>query len=198
MSLLKHRERHHDHHAGDGGHEEEALSGVVQAYNYSPKGGVEGMLIQDGDRSLQVNLPPNLGLAIALTNAVGQSVEATVEPEQEVKKHPKGEHPVYRLVSLKATDGRVFGPTGPGHEEAVTVEGIVSRLNYAKHGEVNGVVLESGKFLHLKPDGMKHTGLQVGQQVTAEGRARPTALGQRAIEAEVVNGVPIGPKKPHR
>ena len=198
MSLLKHGKRHHDRHAGDGDHEEETLSGVVQAYNYSPKGGVEGMLVLDGERILQVNLPPDLGLAIALTNAVGQSVEATVEPEQEDKKHPKGEHPVYRLGSLKATDGRVFGPAGPGHEEPVTVEGIVSRFNYAKHGEPNGVVLESGEFLHLKPDGMKHTGLQVGQQVTAEGRARPTPLGQRAIEAEAVNGVPIGPKKPPR
>jgi hypothetical protein len=198
MSLLKHRERHNDHHVGDGGHKEETLSGVVQAYNYSPKGGVEGMLIQEGDRTLQVNLLPDLGLAIALTNAVGQSVEATVEPEPEDKKHPKREHSVYRLVSLTATDGRVFGPAGPGHEEAVTVEGIVSRFNYAKHGEANGVVLESGEFLHLKPDGMKHTGLQVGQQVTAEGRARPTPLGQSAIEAEVVNGIPIGSKKPPR
>jgi hypothetical protein len=198
MSLLKHGKRHHDHHAGDGGHEEKTLSGVIQAYNYSPKGGVEGMLIQEGDRTLQVNLPPDLGLAIALTNAVGQSVEATVEPEPEDKKYPKGEHSVYRLVSLKSTDGRVFGPVGPGHEEAVIVEGIVSRLNYAKHGEANGVVLESGEFLHLKPDGMKHTGLQVGQQVAAEGRARPTPLGQRAIEAELVNGFSIGPKKPPR
>jgi hypothetical protein len=196
MSLLKHRERHHHHHAGDGGHEEETLSGVVQAYNYSPKGGVEGMLIQVGDRTLQVNLPHDLGLAIALTNAVGQSVKTTVEPEPEDKKHPKGEHSVYRLVSLRATDGRVFRPAGSGHEEAVTVEGIISRLNYAKHGEVNGVVLESGEFLHLKPDGMKHTELQVGQQVTASGRARPTPLGHRAIEAELVNGFSIGPKKP--
>ncbi|SIN98282.1 hypothetical protein SAMN05444166_1901 [Singulisphaera sp. GP187] len=198
MSLLKHRKRHHDRDARDGGHEEETLNGVVQAYNYSPKGGVEGMLIQEGDRTLQINLTPDIGLAIALAAGVGQSVEATVEPEPEAKKHPKGEHPVHRLVVLKATNGRMFASAGPGHGEAVTVEGVVSRLNYAKHGEANGVVLESGDFLHLKPDGMKRAGLQVGQQIRAEGRARPTPLGQRAIEAEIVNGLSLGSKKPPR
>jgi hypothetical protein len=43
---------------------------------------------------------------------------------------------------------------------------------------------------------MRATGLAVGDRVTAEGTARPTATGRRAVEAATVNGVEIGHKKP--
>ena len=51
----------------------------------------------------------------------------------------------------------------------MTVEGVVTRLNYARHGEANGVVLDGGDFLHLKPDGMKRVELKVGQPIKAHG-----------------------------
>ena len=57
-------------------------------------------------------------------------------------------------------------------------------------------MLDNGDFLHLKPDGMKKVGLRVGQEVAAEGRARPMALGRRVIDVEVVDGVALGPKRP--
>ena len=196
MKLLKPKHRGHDHDAENDGHGSRTLRAVVQGYNYSPKGDTEGILLQEGDRTVQVNVPPHLWIAIASTVPVGQSVELTVEAEPELRKHPDGEHPVYRLVSLRAPDGRVITVAGPGHEEEVTVEGVVTRLNYAKHGEANGVVLDGGDFLHLKPDGMKRVGLTVGQPIKAQGRARPIAFGGRAIEAEIVNGVSIGSKKP--
>ncbi len=42
---------------------------------------------------------------------------------------------------------------------------------------------------------MKKAGLRVGQEVAAEGKARPMALGHRVIEVEVVDGVALGPKR---
>ncbi|MGP0062393.1 MAG: hypothetical protein ACLQGP_02160 [Isosphaeraceae bacterium] len=198
MSFLKHKKRPPHHEAGHAGHESETLHAIVEAYNYSPKGDIDGVLLREGDRIVQVNLPPHLGIAISLTIPVGQSIEATVEPEPELRKHPEGEHPVYRLVALKAPDGRSFALDSHSPEKTVTVEGVVNRLNYARHGEANGVILESGDFLHLKPDGMKRVGLSVGETIRAEGRARLTPLGTRAIEADVVNGIPLGPRKPAR
>jgi hypothetical protein len=198
MSFLKPKKRPHHHETGDGGHESETLQAVVHGYNYGPKGDIDGALLRGGDRTVQVNIPPHLGIAIALTVPVGQSVEATVEAEPELHKHPDGEHPICRLVALKAAAGRVFALDGHGAEKTVTVEGVVGRLNYARHGEANGVVLESGDFLHLKPDGMKRVGLGVGEPIRAEGRARLTPMGTRAIEVDVANGVSLGPKKPGR
>ena len=124
-------------------HGSEDFHAVVQGYNYSPKGDTEGILLQEGDRTVQVNVPPRLGLAISSTVAAGQFVEVNVEAEPELRKHPDGEHPVYRLVALRAPDGRTITVAGPGHEEEVTVEGVVTRLNYARHGEANGVVLDA-------------------------------------------------------
>ena len=112
-------------------------------------------------------------------------------PEPESPRQGRGHHPVYRLAALQ--------PAGEADEEdRATVEGVVERLNYARHGEPNGVVLEAGDFVHLKPDGMERTGLRVGETLAAVGRARRMVNGRLAIEAEVVNGVVIAPKPTHR
>jgi hypothetical protein len=197
MGKHKHDEKHREHHAKTGELDVETLNGIIQDYNFSPKGGVEGLLLQGGDRTVQVNVPPDAWPAVAHAAAVGQAVQVAVVPEPEIHKHPQGEHPVYRVVSLKPSSGPGTLADGPVREGDVKIEGIVSRFNYAKHGEANGVVLDNGDFLHMKPDGMKKVGLRVGQAVAAEGSARPMALGHRVIEAEVVNGVVLGSKDLH-
>jgi len=106
-----------------------------------------------------------------------------VEPEPEGKHH-EGDHPVFHFVAVEGEKNE--HGAGPGH-----VTGTVKRLNYARHGEPNGVVLDTGDFIHLKPHGMKRTALAVGQQVTAEGPSRQTTVGGRAIEAKIVNGITI-------
>ncbi len=74
---------------------------------------------------------------------------------------------------------------------------MVARLNFAKHGEPNGVVLDSGDFIHLKPDGMRQVGLKIGDRVEATGEARPMELGHRVVEAVEVNGVRLKGKPKH-
>ena len=71
------------------------------------------------------------------------------------------------------------------------------RLNFARHGEANGVVLDSGHFIHTKPDGMAKLKLEVGDRVEADGEARPLSTGTgQVVEASVVNGKPVGKPKP--
>ena len=151
------------------------------------------MLHSDG-QTVQVNVTADVGFAVV--RGIGQNVEATVEPETETAKHSKGDHPVYSLVTLTGTDGKTLIFSSPGDAEMVTVQGVVKRINYAAHGAANGVVLESGEFIHLKPEGMKRIDLKVGDQVTAEGTAALMPLGQQVIEAKTVNGVAVTSKKP--
>jgi hypothetical protein len=69
------------------------------------------------------------------------------------------------------------------------VDGTVVRFNYARHGQANGVVLDTGDFVHTKPDGLARLALKVGDKVRAEGRSQPLATGQgRVVEAVRVNG----------
>ena len=171
----------------------EKLHGALEDFNFSPKGGIEGFLLHSDGQTVQVNVTPDVGFAVV--RGIGQNVEATVEPDSESVKHGKGDHPVYSLVTLTGTDGKALIHAGAGDAAMATVGGVVKRINYARHGAANGVVLESGDFIHLKPEGMKRIGLKVGDRVTAEGTAALMPLGQQVIEAKTVNGVAVMAKK---
>ncbi len=164
---------------------ESTLKGTVRAFNFAPKGEVDGLLIDVDGRVVQVNIPPEK--ARGARQMVGLAVEMVIGPEPKVADHPKGDHPVHKFVAFAGES-----PAAEPDHEPRPKHG----LNYAKHGEANGVVLDTGDFVHLKPDGMKAAGLRVGQEVTARGKATASESGKRAIEADVVNGEEIGHKKP--
>jgi hypothetical protein len=172
----------------------EKFHGVLQDFNLSPKGGIEGFVLHSDGKTVQVNVTPDVGFAVV--RGIGQHVEATVESHTGADKHGHGNHPVYSLVSLTGTDGKALISSG-GSADTVSVQGVVKRINYAQNGAANGVILEdSGDFIHLSAEGMKRIGLKAGDQVTAEGTAALMPLGQRVIEAKIVNGVAVKLKKP--
>ena len=170
----------------------EKFHGVLQDFNLSPKGGIEGFVLHSDGKTVQVNVTPDVGFAVV--RGIGQHVEATVESHAGADKHGHGNHPVYSLVSLTGTDGKALISSG-GSAETVSVQGVVKRINYAQNGAANGVILESGDFIHLSAEGMKRIGLKAGDQVAAEGTAALMPLGQRVIEAKTVNGVAVILKK---
>lgn len=179
--------------------DEQTVRGTVQALNFAPKGEIDAFLIESGGALVQVNLPPHLGPHAR--TMLGQEVAILTKPEPKVADHPKGDHPVFAFAGFEGQDEQdtAVEPPGDGKpkpkgkpEGTAEVSGKVERLNYAKHGEANGVVLDSGAFVHLKPDGMKKLGLAVGQDVTAKGPGHGDA-----VDAETVNGVDLGRKKPH-
>jgi hypothetical protein len=127
------------------------LRGKVLAFNISPKGHMEGAMVETSDGPAQINFPKHHAESLARSMRLGAAIEL------EVKREPdEGEHPVY---------------TAHGDEGEVT--GTIVRLNYALHGEVNGYHLDDGTFAHVKPEGAKKYKLHVGDQVKALGLRRP-------------------------
>jgi hypothetical protein len=171
----------------------EKFRGVLQDFNFSAKGGIEGFLLHSEGQTVQVNVTRDVGFAVV--RGIGQNVEATVEAEPATAKQKNAQHPVYNLVTLHGADGKVLIFAGDGNGEIATVQGIVKRINYARNGEANGVVLESGDFVHLKPAGMKRVDLKVGDPLTAEGKSALMPLGQRVIDAKTVNSVDVQSRK---
>lgn len=170
------------------------FQGVLQEFNLSPTGAIEGFLLHDADGvTVQVNVTADVGFAVV--RGIGQNVEATVEPDDVSTRRGKGDHLVFRLISLTGNSGQALIFENRSDGEDVTVEGVVKRINYARDGKANGVVLESGEFIYLTPDGMKHAGLKVADQVTASGTASLMPLGQKVIEATSVNGVAVRSNK---
>jgi hypothetical protein len=140
-----------------------ALRGKVIAHNISPKGHVEGALIETAQGIAQLNFPKHAADDFVRSVEVGSAIDLPVEITDE-----DGDHPVYR-----------------GSDATVAVAGAVIRLNYALHGEVNGYHLEDGTFVHVKPEGAKRYKIRIGDRITAEGPRR-TGAAVTVLEPEHV------------
>jgi predicted phosphodiesterase len=178
----------------------QTINGVVESFNFSPKGGYEGLLLKTGDKVVQLNLPPPAETDIAKSVVLGDQINALAAPD-----NGQPDLPVYEVLKLIDSKGREIaldgGKAGPpptvGKGDTVRIEGVVKRLNHARHGEINGAVLENGDFVHLGPKISKEIKLEIGQQLNAEGEAKKMLSGGKVIEHPTnVNGKEIGPGKP--
>jgi hypothetical protein len=147
-------------------------TGIVQAFNVSPKGTLEGLLMKIDGGVIQINFRQEFTTEITSVAAEGKELRVDVEPEEA---HGLPNHPVFRLLSLG------------GHNAPFA--GKVKRLNYALHGEANGAILDSGDFLHVKPHGAIALDLKPGMNVKGTGSSKPMFDGNRVIEATEVNGI---------
>ena len=177
-----HHPRHHDDAAPV------LLSGSYRQPIFSPRGGLEGLLLDVDGAPVQVVLGPDDAGAPIASLAVGQALALEARPSPP---SPKGEpvHAVYRFHAWPAARKARAAPPANAH-------GRVTRYNYARHGEPNGVVLDNGDFIHLRPEGFRAAALTLGDEVTAEGVSQPMPNGGRVIEATRINGMAITPKPP--
>ena len=155
---------------------------------YSPRGDVEGLLCErDGD-PVQFVFERDDHDAVASFNGIrsGQAlvVEAT---RQGLSSKGESEHGVFAFRKLVSIAGRKQ-PARRTVRDRVHA-GTVARFNFARHGEANGVVLDTGDFIHTKPAGLARLKLRVGSAVRASGIARPLSVGTgQVVEAVKVNG----------
>ncbi|KQP15078.1 hypothetical protein [Pseudorhodoferax sp. Leaf267] len=168
-----------------------SVEGRFQHLVYSPKGGIEGLLIDTDGIATQFVVDPHEAPVVDQLLAL-QAGQALVVEGRKTGPSPKGEgdHVVYRFERLAAIDGKE--PTAPRRD--AKVHGTVARFNFAKHGVPNGVVLDTGDFVHTRPDGLERLQLKIGDTVKAEGAAHSLATGSgRVIEARTVNGQHVAP-----
>ncbi len=169
----------HDEHARN-------LSGRLQQLLFSPKGGIEGMLMTVGAETVQVSMRHDEADPRELQKACGKAIVVTASADHSPKAR-EGAHAVYKLHAIK----KLGGKAARSNKDAHAIRGVVAALHYAKHGEPNGVILESGEFIHTRPPGMKKLKLEIGSKVVAQGEVRMTVLGTLLMEADRVNRVPL-------
>lgn len=168
------------------------IQGQFRHLIYSPHGGVEGVLMGVADGVVQIVFDKHDD-ASPLAFEHLRDGEALVIDAHPAKPSSKGEaeHPVYDFVRLKSIEGAM--PAKRKVAAGAAYRGVVVRLNYARHGVPNGVVLDSGDFIHLKPDGMAKLGFKVGDRCEADGDAqRLGSDGGWAVEATTVNRIALG------
>ena len=167
--------------------------GIVQSFNISPKGAYEGLLFKTGGELIQINFPQELSTEIADLASPGKEIQLEIETAEV---HGRACHPVYRLIGIADSEKGSFSLKNDGHQRR-QFSGQIERLNYALHGEVNGAILNTGDFLHLKPHGAAALELKIGMQVHGTGSTKPMVGGHQVIEAEEVNGISME-KKPKK
>ncbi|MDQ2840183.1 MAG: hypothetical protein M3Y72_03915 [Acidobacteriota bacterium] len=167
--------------------------GTVQSFNVSPKGAYEGLLFKTGGELIQINFPQELSAEIADLAGQGKEIQVEIEPAE---MHGRACHPVYRLVGIAGSEKGRLSSRADGHQRQ-QFSGQIERLNYALHGEVNGAILNTGDFLHVKPHGAAVLELKIGMQVKGTGSTKPMFGGHQVIEAHEVNEISIE-KKPKK
>ena len=166
------------------------LEGKLLQFNHSPKGDYDGLLMETQKGIVQFNFAPDQ--ASNLISWIPPDAQLSIKGLPWDDDRPK-DHPVFELAEIKV-DGKPLRL-----DSITTVKGVVSRLNYAKHGEVNGAVLDTGTFVHLKPHGAAMISLQLGQTIDVEGEAKTNQLGAcMVVEAHTVNGVSLEQNKAGR
>jgi hypothetical protein len=167
----------------------DTLSGTLTQVLFSPKGVIEGLLLSIRGKPVQISTPPGALDEYARVLVAGVRVvgKATADHSPKTK---GSSHPVFKVDQITKIGGKVLrasaNDAGP-----VVLKGVVAALHYARHGEPNGVVLESGDFVHLRPHGMEKSGLKIGAKVVATGERRMTVLGTTLLEAREINHVKI-------
>ena len=167
------------------------ISGTVQSYNLGPRGNVEGLMIKAGDRTAQINLPPEVGPLVTGSAAIGAQVQINAIPQPGMS-----DHPVYDFHSMALEGGRQLELPSPKDRKLVHIDSTVKSLNYGRRGEVNGIVLDNGDFVQLGPEA-RQLNLQVGTKLVVDGIATPMLASEhRVIQAIAVNGTVIQPPPP--
>lgn len=126
---------------------------------------------------MQINFARHAGPDAANGLSVGDSVTVAAK---EIRDQRPSDHPVYDWETA----------------ESAPKEGVVKAINYARYGEPNGAILETGEFLHLRPEGAKSVKLAVGQKLSFAGELRKSTTNHTVIEARFVNGVALDRAKP--
>jgi hypothetical protein len=166
----------------------QTLEGKFQYLIYAPKGEVEGVLLHQGGKPLQLVIDKHDSEEADAFDGV--TAEQTVKVRAiAAEPSSKGEasHLVYEFSALESVDGKK--PTKRKTRVGPAYKGNVVRLNFARHGEANGVVLDNGDFIHTKPAGMRRLRLKIGDAVAADGDARRLADDTGwAVDATSVNG----------
>ncbi len=167
----------------------ETLSGTLQQLLFSPKGVIEGLLLTVRGKPVQISMAPGTVDVSASALIAGQRIVVKASADHSPKTKSAG-HPVFKLEAVVKIAGKAMRVHAAG-VGPVVLKGVVAALHYARHGQPNGVVLESGEFIHLRPHGMEQLGLQVGAEVVAHGELRMTVLGTKLLEARELNRVNI-------
>lgn len=167
---------------------QQLIEGKFQHVFYSPKGQVEGLLMDVEGESVQVifDRHDSKSPALFLSLKKGQLLALKASAKALAPKGVRA-HLVYSFIRLFSVDGHK--PTKQIPAKSVASSGLVTYFNYARHDAANGVVLDTGDFIHIKPKRFSQFSFKVGQRLKATGVIHQLSSGTgRVMKPVQING----------
>jgi hypothetical protein len=122
-----------------------ALQGKVAQYSLTPRGDVDGLILDDGT---EIHLPPHLGAQLVFA----------VKPGDRITVHGLKARAVPMVEAISVTndatgatviDNAPSGPPGPREPgQPLTAQGHIKAQLHGPRGDLNGVLLEDGTIVH--------------------------------------------------
>ena len=162
------------------------VRGIVKDFTTAPKGEKDGVMLTDGT---WVHWPPHL--ADRFTSIVSKGDKVKVMGWLNVDKEGRSKLEVSSLTNLAANETRltdVYTPAvfdawekfGPGKGEFVTANGTVKELTTAPKGEVDGFILNDGRWVHWPP----HLASRFADAVVKGDKVRVTGYWETGTKGE--------------
>jgi hypothetical protein len=151
--------------------------GIVRQYTLTPRGDVDGLILQDGT---EVKVPPHLSALLVYAVRPGDAVTMRGLRAMAI--------PLVDAASIRndASEATIVDDGGPaGRFQQTMVSGKIAMLLHGRRGEVNGALLEDDTTLRLPPHEAERLSnlLTVGRPLSASGRFTQTPLG-RVLEVQ--------------
>ena len=190
-----------------------SVTGVIEYFTASPTGDIDGLMLNEGTI---VHWPSLLGQRFREIVEQGDRVKATGvsatgpngNPVLEIRKlenltsgksreiDERNPVPDSRAGMSSETVEREMEERNPVADsragiDSKTLRGVARKFTMAARGEVNGLVLSDGTFLHWPP----HMGdrfasqIEIGRMVTATGRMMNSPAGSPVMEVDEISGV---------
>jgi hypothetical protein len=170
-------------------HHNSFIHGTCQQLLFSSRGRIEGALIETNDGVVQISIPREKAGVLAQLTGPGRPLRVLAVHHRSAKA-PAGDHPVFKFQSFADANGQALKRAQAKLPHS-TIKGVVSAWHFARNGLPNGMILETGEFVHLRPKGMVAAAVAIGSKLIALGELRTTALGTRMLRAHRVNRVDL-------
>jgi hypothetical protein len=181
-----------------------ALQGKVAQYSLTPRGDVDGLILDDGT---EIHLPPHLGAQLVFA----------VKPGDRVTVHGLKARAIAMMQAISVTndatgatvtDNGPGGPPGPRDRgTSLSTQGHIKTQLHGPRGDLNGVLLEDGTIIRLPPEEADRLAAQLapGQPLYVEGDGIAGPLGKVIAARQIgpsqsqlaqVQGPPPPPRDP--
>ncbi len=142
----------------------EAIQGKVAQYSLTPRGDVDGLILDNGT---EVHFPPPLSTQLVFIVRPGDSVtvhglQAMAGPmvqAQSITNSATGQ-------TVSAPGPRGFRPPPPPPGQSLSAQGQVKEQLHGPRGELNGVLLTDGTIVRLPPPEAERLASQLAQGAT--------------------------------